>query len=317
MAAPHVRHQMGSRITPMKAGDHVSSKKLLGERLQRRAQEKGWSIRQLALHIGVSPQSLHAIQRGKTWPAIETLVALAKTLDLSTDYLLGLTDVVSATRQPSWTDFVLTLVDNHNDQLSALVQQLHCTINDLLPVERQPGLAITQKLATFYHIPALALAIIIGCYDASSLTAETAAEHGGVYLQYCREAAGFTRTEVVTRWNTLWDYPLTEQDWAKIENQGTLRAMHRVHMPLVRLNSLPGIWLWALVHATSHSPSTLYADVIGLAALLKNLSGNESLPCSAFIDRDAVQRLQTEARQDTLLGLAQYRTFVQTTTWDF
>ncbi|AUW92691.1 hypothetical protein BXT84_00900 [Sulfobacillus thermotolerans] len=69
-----------------------STKNILGERVRQRCQEKGWSSRQLAVQIGIRPQSLHAIEHGKAWPSVPTLIALAEVLDCSLDWLCGLTN---------------------------------------------------------------------------------------------------------------------------------------------------------------------------------------------------------------------------------
>ena len=77
------------------------TKKILGDRIRARRQEKGWSSRQLATHIGIRPQSLHAIEHGKAWPSVPTLIALAEALDCAVDWLCGLTERPERCTDPS------------------------------------------------------------------------------------------------------------------------------------------------------------------------------------------------------------------------
>ena len=70
---------------------HVT-KQLIGERVGLARHNRGWTMNYLASRIGISRQSLHAIEHGKTWPGIVTLVSLAQMLECSLDWLCGLTD---------------------------------------------------------------------------------------------------------------------------------------------------------------------------------------------------------------------------------
>ncbi len=47
---------------------------------------------EIAKAINVAKQCVHDYKTGKSVPSIETLYALCKYLDVSADYLLGLTD---------------------------------------------------------------------------------------------------------------------------------------------------------------------------------------------------------------------------------
>lgn len=46
----------------------------------------------VAMNVGVSQEMISSYENGKCYPLGETLIKLAKYLDTSTDYLLGLTD---------------------------------------------------------------------------------------------------------------------------------------------------------------------------------------------------------------------------------
>lgn len=52
----------------------------------------GKSQVEIAINVGVSKQCISDYKSGKSVPSIETLVLICKFLDVSSDYLLGLTD---------------------------------------------------------------------------------------------------------------------------------------------------------------------------------------------------------------------------------
>lgn len=70
----------------------VELEKIFAERLATVRQAQRLSQRQLALRIGLSPRAVGQFEQGENWPSLSTLVALARALDCSTDYLLGLSD---------------------------------------------------------------------------------------------------------------------------------------------------------------------------------------------------------------------------------
>ena len=63
------------------------------ERLKKLREEKGISQIRLSIEVGVAQESISAYERGKAVPTCENLVKIAKYLNTSTDYLLGLTDM--------------------------------------------------------------------------------------------------------------------------------------------------------------------------------------------------------------------------------
>lgn len=290
------------------------------------------------MHIGISPQSLSAIERGKTWPSVETLTALAKALETSTDYLLGLEDTILATRRPSWTDFVLWLLDHRPDQIHRVTQILHCSVTDLMPssIDKRPEIPVAMELAALYRIPTLAIAIHAGYMDRDTALdalidlmqwpwrklapyhTDWYNRHGGLYLRHCREAAGSTADDAIARWNALWERPLTVADWEWVEEHGVLRIPWDAHVPAIRLDELPGAWLWALVQATGVTPPALYADVVGLTALLGRLTsqGSQRRPWFAgHTNEDQLMTAFTQARRDGQIDVTQYRTLVQAIPW--
>ena len=52
----------------------------------------------VAINVGVSQEMISSYESGKAYPSAQTLIELAKFLDTSTDYLLGLTDNSVPTR---------------------------------------------------------------------------------------------------------------------------------------------------------------------------------------------------------------------------
>lgn len=61
----------------------------LGEKIKKILEEKGMSQRQLAIKMGISPSSLNQYVRGRKNVGLKVLLNLCKTLDVSSDYLLG------------------------------------------------------------------------------------------------------------------------------------------------------------------------------------------------------------------------------------
>lgn len=63
---------------------------MLGERICALRKERGWSQVELAKKLNVAKQTVSNWENENIQPSIEMLVRLAKILDVSTDYLLGL-----------------------------------------------------------------------------------------------------------------------------------------------------------------------------------------------------------------------------------
>lgn len=63
------------------------------ENLKKLREEKSISQIRLSVEIGVAQETISAYERGKAVPTCENLVKLAKFLNTSTDYLLGLSDM--------------------------------------------------------------------------------------------------------------------------------------------------------------------------------------------------------------------------------
>jgi len=60
-----------------------------GARVRLQRLQKGWTQERLAREAGISTAFVGHIERGTRTASIETLVAIANCMDVSTDYLLG------------------------------------------------------------------------------------------------------------------------------------------------------------------------------------------------------------------------------------
>lgn len=65
---------------------------LFTERLKEVRQEKGWTQKQLATAVNTTDDSVYSWEKGRSQPSIELLCKLCKVLEVSADYLLGLSD---------------------------------------------------------------------------------------------------------------------------------------------------------------------------------------------------------------------------------
>ena len=61
-------------------------------RLQEVRKERGLSQKELASSLQITPRAYQYYEEGKREPPYDRLVALARELDISIDYLLGLKD---------------------------------------------------------------------------------------------------------------------------------------------------------------------------------------------------------------------------------
>lgn len=71
------------------------TKKNIGKRLNEVLAQKGIMQKELAEHIGVTANTVSYYLSGERCPDIEKLIEIAKYLNITTDYLLGISDVKS------------------------------------------------------------------------------------------------------------------------------------------------------------------------------------------------------------------------------
>lgn len=60
--------------------------------LRKLIDEKNYTVTKVAMEAGLSDSTLYNFIKGQRLPSLATLIELARVLDTSTDYLLGLTD---------------------------------------------------------------------------------------------------------------------------------------------------------------------------------------------------------------------------------
>ena len=66
--------------------------KIFGERIKKELKEQGWTQRDLAAALCVQTSTLCEWLNDHNEPPMQIIVDIAKTLDVTTDYLLGLKD---------------------------------------------------------------------------------------------------------------------------------------------------------------------------------------------------------------------------------
>ena len=63
-----------------------------GQRLEQERKRSKLTLEKISEIIGISYQAYRKIEKDLNMPSAETLIAIAKMYNLSTDYILGLTD---------------------------------------------------------------------------------------------------------------------------------------------------------------------------------------------------------------------------------
>ena len=67
-------------------------KETIGERLRAVRIERGINAVEIAKAVGISKSAMSQIESGNVIPSMQTLFAVCQLLDISADYLLGLSD---------------------------------------------------------------------------------------------------------------------------------------------------------------------------------------------------------------------------------
>ena len=70
----------------------INMKEILSSRLKELRKEKGYTQRKTAILCQITDKAYQNYERQKREPQLAVLVRLAKLFDVSTDYLLGITD---------------------------------------------------------------------------------------------------------------------------------------------------------------------------------------------------------------------------------
>ena len=89
---------------------------MLGRRIGALRRERGLSQAELAARLGISPSAMGMYEQGRREPSADTLVALARELQVSTDFLLtGKVD--SRLDDESYSRMLLHLINAADQQL--------------------------------------------------------------------------------------------------------------------------------------------------------------------------------------------------------
>jgi transcriptional regulator with XRE-family HTH domain len=65
---------------------------MLGQRLRQAREQRGYTQEQLADRLGIGQQQIHRWEAGKSDPSSQAIADLARTLEVTADYLLGLVE---------------------------------------------------------------------------------------------------------------------------------------------------------------------------------------------------------------------------------
>lgn len=71
---------------------------IFNERLKKSRLKGGLTQEELAKQINISPSAISLYESGEREPNLQTLVTIAKELNVTTDYLLGLSDINIASK---------------------------------------------------------------------------------------------------------------------------------------------------------------------------------------------------------------------------
>lgn len=83
--------------------------------------------------VNLSKQAINEIEKGRTTTRIEKLVLLADYFDVSTDYLLGLTEIKKIATQKSFTqdlqDLIMLYSKLQNDDKEKIIEMTRTLVN--------------------------------------------------------------------------------------------------------------------------------------------------------------------------------------------
>lgn len=113
---------------------------LIGNNIKIIRKQIGLTQEELALHIGVTPQAVSRWENGTGMPDISMVVPLAKTLNVSTDYLFGL-EKNEITRKISQTYFT---PQNYNILIKNVITKLLRKSANKLPTSGMSRYAFTE-----------------------------------------------------------------------------------------------------------------------------------------------------------------------------
>lgn len=65
---------------------------VFGTRIKELRIAKGFTIKQVAEHLGINIRAYNYYEQGSREPSLETIVLICKFFDVTSDYLIGLSD---------------------------------------------------------------------------------------------------------------------------------------------------------------------------------------------------------------------------------
>ena len=110
---------------------------MINERIKSLRTQKGITQAKLALELGIAKTTLAAYEQGKNEPSNETLIKIANYFDVSTDYLLGITNVQA-------TNLNIAFIAKYLGLTERAINELHC-YNKLAT---QGNIEMQQKIDT-------------------------------------------------------------------------------------------------------------------------------------------------------------------------
>lgn len=112
--------------------------------------ENGLTYSQLASEFGKSEGAIRAWESGRTNPDIDTVIALAKKFDVSTDYLLGASDARKPENVALITDLGLT--DQSINAIRRLAKRNEIVQNDIDEHDERSLLDVFNQAAANKHL---------------------------------------------------------------------------------------------------------------------------------------------------------------------
>lgn len=110
------------------------------------------SNRSILFELGLSPTALAEWNRGKSKPTVESIVKIAKYFNVSTDYLLGLTDLPLA--PASWFIFKDKIFDKGNKTLEEVATAICQPVSMFTDWElgKEPDRLTLWGICNFYQL---------------------------------------------------------------------------------------------------------------------------------------------------------------------
>jgi transcriptional regulator with XRE-family HTH domain len=119
-----------------------------GERLKLMRKKRNMSMQDLASKVGVAKSTYAGYEADYRQPSIESIVSLAKQLQTSTDYLLGLSENPNTKESDKNAHELLMANDLHWDGVPLTGDDLHaiCAMLELVAKERSQRKQLEDKV---------------------------------------------------------------------------------------------------------------------------------------------------------------------------